>query len=259
MDIACMTDNDYLRNQVELALAPQRGRFTGYRSIASLARGLDQCAHDVILLAGDNDLIEKFVSCRLPAGNGARALVILLSDHDCGAAVDRALAAGIDDFVSISSGLSQLETRIRACARRRTRTAPRDVVSAGGVELDRRDGSARVRGVPVDLTQREFLLGWALFDSLSRVVTAQRLAETVWGTPVEVAKRSIEQHVYRLRGKLRINRGSALSLTTVYGRGYRLDETGAGHAAVDSPSYAPRGAWLAPDRAGPVHETWTTP
>jgi DNA-binding winged helix-turn-helix (wHTH) protein len=125
------------------------------------------------------------------------------------------------------------------------------VVCAGGVELDRRDGSARVRGLTVDLTQREFLLGWALFENLGRVVTVRQLAEAVWCSPVEVAKRSIEQHIYRLRGKLLITKTGALHLTTVYGRGYRLDETAAGREADDPLSDSPRGDRLRSNQPGP--------
>jgi DNA-binding response OmpR family regulator len=224
MNIACMTDNAYLSTQVERALAPLSKRFAVYRSIAALARGLDQESHDVILLAGENDLIEQFLSCRLPATDSERPMIVLLSDQDCGAEVDRALASGIDDYVSIASGLSQLETRIRAWARRRAKVVAGDVITAGDIALDRRDGSARLHGLSVDLTQREFLLAWFLFRSLGRVVTVQRLAEAVWGSSSEVAKRTIEQHVYRLRCKLSLAETGSLILTTVYGRGYRLDE-----------------------------------
>jgi DNA-binding response OmpR family regulator len=245
MDIACMTDNDYLRARVERALETHSERFTGYRSVASLARGLDRHTHDVLLLAGECDLIEKFVACRLPLGSGVRPMVILLSEHECGDAIDRALAAGFDDFVSIASGLGQLATRIRAYQRRRSSPITRDVLAAGGVALDRRDRSARLHGLQVDLTQREFSLAWALFESLGGVVTVRHLAETLWGQPAEAVKRSIEQHVYRLRGKLRLTNECALSLTTIYGRGYRLDATGTLRPTLDSPAAADIGGKLA--------------
>ncbi len=224
MDIACMTENSYLSGQVERSLAPLSQRFTAYRSVAALARNLDQQRHDVVLLAGDNDLVEMFLSCRLRAGEGHGPLVILLSDTDHGVSLERALDAGVDDYVCISSGLAQLEPRIRACARRRSSRVQQDVLNVRGLSLDRRDGSAQVQGLPVDLTQREFLLAWVLFSNVGRVVSPHALAEAVWSTSAEVAKRTIEQHVYRLRCKLGLGGRDGLHLSTVYGRGYRLDE-----------------------------------
>jgi DNA-binding response OmpR family regulator len=224
MDIACMTENGYLSSQVEQQLAALSQRFTAYRSVAALARSLDQQQHDVVLLAGEDDLVDTFLSCRLQAGDGHGPLVILLSETDHGINLDRALDAGVDDYVCIGSGLAQLEPRIRACARRRSSKVQHDVVTLQDVSLDRRDGSARARGSSVDLTQREFLLAWVLFCNVGRVVSPNTLAEAVWGTSADVAKRTIEQHVYRLRCKLGLGGRDGLHLSTVYGRGYRLDE-----------------------------------
>jgi DNA-binding response OmpR family regulator len=224
MNIACLTDSLYLGEQVERAVAPLCQRFTLYHSVAALTRGLDRQDHEVILLSGDDDLIEKFLTCRADMERRHRPSIILLTERDCGSIVERALDAGVDDYLSIASGLAQLLPRIRACTgRRRHDGEERCTLALHDVALDRRDCSARLRGVPVDLTGREFQLAWVLFSNARSVVSVRALAEAVWGTSAEVAKRTIEQHVYRLRAKLQLRNPGAWHLTTVYGRGYRLD------------------------------------
>jgi DNA-binding response OmpR family regulator len=239
MDIACITESPHLGTQVEDALGELCGRFTSYRSGTALARCQDHQNHDVILLANTADLADTVLSCRAAASKGAGPVVILLSGEDCGLNVDRALASGVDDYISLAGGLSQLATRIRVCTARRQRKPDRHVLAVHNVVLDRRDCSARVDGVATDLTGREFLLAWVLFSNAGAIVSVRTLAEVVWGTTAEIAKRTIEQHIYRLRGKLRLKSPGRLSLAAVYGRGYRLDEV--------------RTAGEAGNAVGPIH------
>jgi DNA-binding response OmpR family regulator len=222
MDIACMTDNEHLGKRVEQALAPIGQRITVYRTLASLARQLDQQHHDVVLLATELEQASQFLACRARAGAQSGPVFILLSEQDGGSGLEHALDAGADDFVAAASGLSQLETRIRACVRRRDGSSQRDVLKVGDFALDRREGAVQRDGQQIDLTHREFLLAWVLFSNEGRLISTRALADSIWGTSVDVAKRTIEQHVYRLRHKLGLGRKSPLRLEAVYGRGYRL-------------------------------------
>ncbi len=252
MDIACITESPHLGTQIEHALSELCVRFTNYRSNTALARCLDQQKHDVILLACDNHVVDALESCRLGVGDPAGPIVILLSEEDCGINVDRALASGVDDYVSLSDGLPQLATRIRACNARRQRKTDRNVLTVQDVLLDRRDCSARVGGVAADLTGREFLLAWVLFLNVGNVVTVRTLAEVVWGASAEIAKRTIEQHIYRLRGKLHLKNPGPLNLAAVYGRGYRLEDMRSAHVHSAHGFGAP-GNSRAESAAGPTH------
>lgn len=244
MNIACLTDSLYLGQQVELAVEPLSQRFTLYHSVASLTRGLDRQDHDVILLSGDDELIDAFLTSCAGVGSGHGPAMILLSERDCGRIVERALDAGIDDYLSIASGMAQLLPRIRACAgRRKVDPDERSTLTTHDLVLDRRDCSARLRGAQVDLTGREFQLAWVLFSNAGNVVSVRAMAEAVWGTTAEVAKRTIEQHVYRLRAKLHLRSPGTWNLTTVYGRGYRLDATPrSGKVAGEVDPYFPTAA-----------------
>jgi DNA-binding response OmpR family regulator len=223
MDIACVTPSNELSERIQRTLGLPDHRFKRYPCLAALVRSLEMDRHRVVLLAGDTDLIETYLMYSRQIAGADAPIVILLTDHDGGSAVDLALAAGVDDYVSLSNGLAQLGTRIRVCEQRRAPKPHTNRILVGGIELNQREGSAMLGGTPVYLTSREFLIAWLLFSNAGRVVTVRALAEVVWGTSIDVAKRSIEQHIYRLRSKLHLSRANDACLTTLYGRGYRID------------------------------------
>jgi DNA-binding response OmpR family regulator len=65
-----------------------------------------------------------------------------------------------------------------------------------------------------------------LFENLGRVVSMRTLSTEIWGRPSDIGKRTIEQHVYKLRRKLGQTTGpgrdNVPKIQTVYGVGYRL-------------------------------------
>jgi DNA-binding winged helix-turn-helix (wHTH) protein len=72
-------------------------------------------------------------------------------------------------------------------------------------------------------------------------VTRARLAQDVWGTDAGITGRSIEQHIYQLRRKLKRCAGEALALRGVYGSGYRIDAAAVPRTS-SGPSSAPTAA-----------------
>jgi DNA-binding response OmpR family regulator len=116
-------------------------------------------------------------------------------------------------------------------------------VEVGGCKLD----PARLRvsrgDEVVQFTHREFELAWLLFSRPEQVVTNTTIVSRVWGRSADLNKRTLEQHVYKLRAKLaRI--GCPLRINAVYGRGYQL--------LTGSDSLEP-----SPEREVRVAATWT--
>ena len=68
------------------------------------------------------------------------------------------------------------------------------------------------------LTRREFDLLAALLRYPGRIHTRAQLLELVWGTDA-ISPKTIDAHVAALRRKL----GSAITIATLRGLGYRLD------------------------------------
>ena len=106
-------------------------------------------------------------------------------------------------------------------------------MDAGAVPASRAVGvttSLVSESAKVPLTAREYRVARLLFENAGAMVSCDKFAEDVWGLSKELSKRSIEQHIYQLRRKLRACVGDAIVLRSIYGGGYRLEsgEPGAG-------------------------------
>ena len=96
----------------------------------------------------------------------------------------------------------------------------------GGLEVDLAAHEARLDGEVVPLTATEFRLLAALARQPRRVFSRFELLQALQGPDVESIERTVDVHVMRLRKKMdEVLPGSAGYVTTVYGVGYRLEES----------------------------------
>ncbi len=149
--------------------------------------------------------------------------VIMLTAR--GEEVDRihGLELGADDYVVKPFSLQELLLRVQAVLRRGNRgRAPEQEIRFGRLRLDREAHRCRVDEEEIELTALEFRLLLRLYDRRNRVLTRERLLEEVWSMSPEVATRTVDVHVKRLREKL----GAAgRYIETVRGVGYRFAES----------------------------------
>lgn len=157
-----------------------------------------------------------------------------------------ALLHGAADYVDHDAAADQLVARLRAHAGMQ-RSRRRQDLEVGPFTLCSGTSTVYCEGVETSLTAREFALAWALFSKAGRIVPFASLSAQVWGRSSDVCKRTLEQHVYKLRRKLSAagRSGPLLRIQAVYGIGYRLD--------VKFPS-AP--AW---SRASSAESGWSEP
>jgi two-component system phosphate regulon response regulator PhoB len=144
-----------------------------------------------------------------------------------GEEIDRVVGfeLGADDYVVKPFSTRELLLRVQAVLRRRRAPTTPAVGDASGrerfgcLEMDREAHRAWVGGAEVQLTALEFKLLGTLYDRRDRVQTRGSLLEDVWGASAEMATRTVDTHVKRLREKL----GAAGDyIETVRGVGYRF-------------------------------------
>jgi two-component system phosphate regulon response regulator PhoB len=141
-----------------------------------------------------------------------------------GEEVDRLVGfeLGADDYVVKPFSVRELVLRVRAVLRRAEASdaeAPRYVFRDLAVDIERHQVS--VAGKAVDLTALEFRLLTTLLQRKGRVQTRQTLLTDVWGLSGDLATRTVDTHIKRLREKL----GKASEyVETVRGIGYRFVE-----------------------------------
>lgn len=148
----------------------------------------------------------------LPDGDGLRLLrglrdrrnrtpVLIATARD--AVADRicGLDAGADDYVVKPYDMDELLARMRALLRRSAGRAE-PVYEHAGVSIDPQSHSARVDGVPVALTARE----WAVLEPLiarpGMIYSRAQLEEKLYSWQEEINSNAVEVYIHGLRRKL---------------------------------------------------------
>jgi two-component system KDP operon response regulator KdpE len=134
-----------------------------------------------------------------------------------------ALDGGADDYVTKPFGMAELEARIRAALRHGKGEPEEQVpanVSLGLLEIDLVHHEARLQGVTVALTAKEFEVLSFLARHVGRTCTHQMILAAVWGTGYGQEAQYVHAYVHRLRQKL--NDRSGTLIQSAPGVGYSL-------------------------------------
>ena len=131
---------------------------------------------------------------------------------------------GADDYVVKPFSVKILLERLKALDRRRKAQSgfENEVISVGGISIDRMKHRVTIDGNPIDLTPSEFRLLETLIRQPGRAFDRTELIDAALGEDTLVLERTIDVHIRSLRKKLGPN---ADSIQTVRGIGYRFRET----------------------------------
>jgi len=133
------------------------------------------------------------------------------------------LRLGADDYVAKPFSPQELILRVGAVLRRVQQAPPAGkggkVVRVGPFTVDTGAARAAVEGAELDLTPTEYRLLLTLMERRGRVQSRRQLLEAVWEVTANIATRTVDMHVQRLRNKLG---GQAEWIETVRGFGYRF-------------------------------------
>lgn len=157
---------------------------------------------------------------------GSMLPVLFLTARTSEEDIVAALREGADDYVSKPARQSELLARVEALLRR-THLQMESPVDED-LEPYRIDSVRRrveLDGEEVPLTDREFDLVLFLFRRRGRVVSRETLLESIWNIRGDVATRTVDTHVSRLRKKLGLTGNHGWRLNAVYQHGYRLERT----------------------------------
>ena len=77
----------------------------------------------------------------------------------------------------------------------------------------------------IDLTPKEFELMRLFLTNPGKAFSREELLEKVWGESYKGYNRTIDSHINRLRLKIESSTNHPQIITTVWGVGYKLNET----------------------------------
>ena len=147
---------------------------------------------------------------------GDRIPVLLMTARDALDDRVQGLDSGADDYVVKPVHLDELAARVRALLRR-AEGRPEPVQRIGTLALDPGTRSAKLAGVPLVLSPREYAVLEALAARPGHALSRGQLEEALYGWGDEVASNAVEVHVHHLRRKL-----GAEWIRTLRGVGYAL-------------------------------------
>ncbi|TDK25629.1 response regulator transcription factor [Arthrobacter crusticola] len=186
---------------------------------------------DVVLVDARRDLVGARSLTQLLKATGLSAPLMLVLTEGGMTAVTAAWLA--DDVLLDSAGPAEVEARLRLVIARAQAAGEEtsSEIRASGVVIDEASYTARVGGVPLNLTYKEFELLKYLAQHPGRVFTRDQLLHEVWGYDYYGGTRTVDVHVRRLRAKLGTDHEQLIA--TVRNVGYRFtltrtpEETGA--------------------------------
>ncbi|MCG8392378.1 MAG: response regulator [Pseudomonadales bacterium] len=184
-------------------------------------------AADALAAWKSTDFDVLILDLGLPDRDGRQALVqwrraglhqpvLILTARDAVADRIDGLNAGADDYLVKPFDLDELAARLQALLRR-CRGASQPLIEHGRLCVDPQRQQVWLAGQPVPLPRREMSLLLALLQSRGRLLTADQLADRVYGWVDGVESNALAVHIHNLRRKL----GNRV-VETVRGGGYRL-------------------------------------
>jgi len=128
------------------------------------------------------------------------------------------LDAGADDYLVKPFDLEELCARLRALIRR-AHGRTDSVLQHGDLILDPAAHTLRHQNRNVTLSRREFAVLQNLLENRGRVLSRERLEQSLYGWSDEVESNAVEVYVHHIRKKL----GSKL-IRTIRGVGYMIEK-----------------------------------
>ncbi|MEW8977154.1 MAG: response regulator transcription factor [Symbiobacterium sp.] len=209
-----------------------------------LAAALDRYGYDVILAQDYARIKEEFVAARpdlvlldvnLPRYDGfywcrqirtvSRAPILFISARSDQMDQVRAIEHGADDYITKPFNLELALAKVGAALRRAygeyALTRAPDVLSAGGLLLDRSTNRVSLGDRAVELSPKEFRLLWCLAERAGAIVAREELLEALWDDTEFVDDNTLTVNVARVRRRLE-ELGLANVIETKRGQGYCL-------------------------------------
>lgn len=152
-------------------------------------------------------------------------IIVLTAQLDENSAV-LALQMGADDFVRKPFGLLELKARID---KQLTRTSQNSesIRQMLGLSLNRDLRKCFYNDTEISLTKTEFDLLWILLGAPERVFSREQLILYI-DPASEMIDRHLDPHLSRIRSKFRKSGVESVTITSVYGAGYKLENRGNG-------------------------------
>ena len=127
---------------------------------------------------------------------------------------------GIDEYITKPFSPKILVARVEAILRRTGQSNPDEILSAGGIVIDKAAHQATVDDKPMDQSFKEFELLTYFLENEVIALSREKILNSVWNYDYFGDARTIDTHVKKLRSKMG-DKGEYIK--TVWGMGYKFE------------------------------------
>lgn len=126
---------------------------------------------------------------------------------------------GVDEYITKPFSPKILVARVEAILRRTSANDGDNVLSAGGICIDKSAHSVTIDGQSIDLSYKEFELLTFFMENKGIALSREKILNNVWNYDYYGDARTIDTHVKKLRNKMG-DKGDMIK--TIWGMGYKL-------------------------------------
>lgn len=211
------------------------------RSIQNVIKAFLEYAGYTVILAGDGlEGVEQFrlhkpdlvlLDLMLPKIDGfavceilrkeSRVPIIMLTALDDDDSQLKGFDALADDYITKPFSMPVVMKRIEAVLRRAEQgsAAPSSVIRYKEITLDTDSLTVLVGALSVSLTAREFDILKLLLENQGRVVSREKLLDSIWGYGYIGDEKIVNTHIKNIRKKLGVD-----YIETIRGAGYKIEK-----------------------------------
>ena len=176
---------------------------------------------DLVILDRMLPYVNGLEVCRVVREEKRPVLILMLTAKDGIQDKVEGLKGGADAYLTKPFSFDELLARLVALKRRRVSQDDPTALAVGELSLDPSSRRVVYRGRPITLTVREFELLKYLMANADRVVSRQRLLNSVWEYGYDPGTKIVDVYVRYLRKKLD-DEGPESIIQTVRGVGYMI-------------------------------------
>lgn len=227
-NILAVDDDKEITEAIEIYLLNQGYNvFKAYDGIQALKIAREEDIHLIIMdimmpnLDGTRATIELRKEKEIP--------IIMLSAKSEDSDIILGLNLGADDYLTKPFNPLELIARVNSQIRRYTRFTSlnnninEELITVGGLELNKESKIVTVNGKEAKLTPLEFKILGLLMSNLGRVFSIEEIYERVWNeAPYNVD--TVTVHIRRIREKIEVDPRNPQYVKVVWGVGYKVDK-----------------------------------
>ncbi|WP_423065451.1 response regulator transcription factor [Devosia sp. CN2-171] len=221
MKVLVVEDDRRIASFLERGLAAE-----GYQvSVENDGRdGLERARQDdfdIVILDRKLPYIDGLEIAKLLREERRGAMILMLTAKDSLADKIEGLKGGADDYLTKPFAFDELLARLIALGRRRGEAGQETTLKLGPLVLDPQSRGVTRDGVPITLTVLEFDLLRYLMANAGKVVSRERLLNSVWEYGYDPGTKIVDVYVRYVRAKIDIEDQPSL-IQTVRGVGYMM-------------------------------------